>query len=62
MKFKLWYDNGTGFFEGPYPVEADTLDEAINKENLRWCVNMYGDDAVVNSETDPNLKESRDAS
>lgn len=57
--FTLWYNNGTGYYEGPYPTEAETLDEAINKAHLRWCVNMYGVGAVLNREDNPNYKELR---
>lgn len=60
MIYTLRYDNGTGWFEGPYIVEANSIDEAIDKAYLRWCVNMYGSDAVIDSETNPNIKQAED--
>lgn len=40
--YYCWYDNGTGWYEGPYPVEAESEMDALKKENLMWAFNSYG--------------------
>lgn len=52
--YYCWYNNGTGWYEGPYPVEAESEMDALKKENLMWAFNSYGAVAVTDKDHDPN--------
>jgi len=53
--FYVYYDNGTGFFEGPYIVVAKNAHEAED-----WADVGYGAAASEDPKFDPNTKGQED--
>jgi hypothetical protein len=54
--YYCWYDNGTGWYEGPFQTRATNKEEALANENLaNW---QYGTIATTARLYDPNQSTS----